>query len=36
MPWLFVGLALALALLLAANERACGRLRLTALERARA
>jgi len=36
MPWLFVGLALALALLLAANERACGRLRLTALQRARA
>ncbi|MEJ7791203.1 MAG: vWA domain-containing protein [Gaiellaceae bacterium] len=36
MPWLFVGLALALALLLAANERACGRLRLTALARARA
>ena len=36
MPWLFVGLALALALLLAANERACGRLRLTAPERARA
>jgi hypothetical protein len=28
MPWLFVGLVLALALLLAANERACGRLRL--------
>ncbi len=28
MPWLFVGLVLALGLLLAANERACGRLRL--------
>jgi hypothetical protein len=28
MPWLFIGLALALSLLLAANERACGRLRL--------
>jgi hypothetical protein len=28
MPWVFVALALALALLLAANERACGRLRL--------
>lgn len=27
-PWLFLGLALALALLLAANERLCGRLRL--------
>lgn len=30
MPWLFVALAAALALLLAANERACGRLRLPA------
>lgn len=30
MPWLFVCLALALALLLAANERLCGRLRLPA------
>ena len=27
-PWLFVGLVLVLGLLLAANERACGRLRL--------
>ena len=27
-PWLFLGLAVALALLLAANERLCGRLRL--------
>jgi hypothetical protein len=34
MPWLFVALAAALALLLAANERACGRLRLPAPERA--
>lgn len=30
MPWLFVALALALALLLGANERACSRLRLPA------
>ena len=30
MPWLFVALALGLALLLGANERACGRLRLPA------
>lgn len=28
MPWLFLGLAAALVLLLATNERACGRLRL--------
>jgi hypothetical protein len=33
MPWLFVGLVLALTLLLAANERACGRLRLPVAER---
>ena len=36
MPWLFVGLALALASLLAVNERACGRLRLPAPDRASA
>jgi len=36
MPWLFVGLAVALALLLAANERACGRLRLPLQEVGRA
>lgn len=36
MPWLFVGLVVALALLLAVNERACGRLRLPARERAEA
>jgi len=34
MPWLFAGLALALALLLAVNERACGRLGLPRTERA--
>lgn len=36
MPWLFVVLAITLALLLAANERACGRLRLPAREGTRA
>ncbi|HWL33193.1 MAG TPA: vWA domain-containing protein [Gaiellaceae bacterium] len=35
MPWLFVALAITLALLLAANERACGRLRLPTPARAR-
>jgi hypothetical protein len=34
-PWLFLALAMMLTLLLAANERACGRLRLPAPERAR-
>jgi hypothetical protein len=36
MPWLFLGLTMALALLLGANERACGRLQLPAREGTRA